>query len=96
MEPYRLKVKADGVKISFDADMQNTSGTIGGFEATINFNPENLAESSIVGSVDVNTLSTGNKKRDNHLKTDDFFSAEKYPKMSLNCRGVVDNPVYSV
>ncbi|MCG8575998.1 MAG: YceI family protein [Flavobacteriales bacterium] len=82
-----LKVKAEGVKIDFLTDIQNTSGTIGGFEATIHFNPEKLSESRITGTVDVATLSTGNNKRDDHLKSDDYFSAEKHPKMSFSSLG---------
>lgn len=78
-----LTVKMDGVKISFVADMQNTSGTVSGFKAKIKFNTDDLAKSSIEGSVDVKTLDTGNKKRDEHLKTADFFDAETYPTMSF-------------
>ncbi|MDA7803854.1 YceI family protein [Crocinitomix sp.] len=63
-----IKIKMDAVKINFVADMQNTKGSISGFEATINFDRDNLAKSSIEGSVDVNTLKTGIEKRDEHLK----------------------------
>ncbi|HRC36326.1 MAG TPA: YceI family protein, partial [Bacteroidia bacterium] len=40
-------------------------------DATINFN------------VDVASINTENKDRDAHLKSDDFFNAEKFPKMSF-------------
>ena len=33
--------------------------------------------------VDVNSVSTDNEMRDNHLKGDDFFNAEKYPQMKF-------------
>lgn len=35
-------------------------------------------------TIDVNSISTRVEMRDNHLKSDDFFSAEKFPKMSLS------------
>ena len=85
-EAQELTVKSEAVAISFLADMKKTSGTIGGFEAKIKFNMEDLASSSIVGSVKTNTLNTGSKKRDNHLKTADFFDAEKYPTMSFTSK----------
>lgn len=85
-EAQELKVRSEAVAISFLADMSKTKGTIGGFEATIKFNMDDLASSSIVGSVMTNTLNTGNKKRDNHLKTSDFFDAEKYPKMTFTSK----------
>ena len=78
-----MTVNMDGVKISFIADMQKTDGTVAGFKAKINFNADDLSKSTITGSVDVNTLNTGSKKRDEHLKTDDFFDAETYPTMSF-------------
>lgn len=78
-----LRVKSDNVKIKFVADMQGTEGTIGGFMAKINFDMDNLSASTIQGSVDVNTLSTSNEKRDEHLKSADYFEAEKYPKMTF-------------
>lgn len=81
-----LTVKSEAVAISFLADMSKTKGTIGGFEAKINFNMEDLASSSIIGSVMTNTLNTGSKKRDKHLKTADFFDAEKYPKMTFTSK----------
>lgn len=80
---HHLKVETDAVKISFLADKQKTKGTIGGFEAKINFNSDQLAKSSISGSVDVSTIDTGIKKRDEHLRSDDYFDVAKYPKISF-------------
>lgn len=34
-------------------------------------------------SLDVNSINTRIEARDNHLKTDDFFAADKFPKMTL-------------
>lgn len=34
-------------------------------------------------TVEVNTVNTGVEMRDKHLKSEDFFSAEKYPTMSF-------------
>jgi len=83
-----LTVKSDDVKIRFEMPSEELSGTIGGFEATINFDKDNLSESSIVGTVAVKTLNTANVNRDNHLKNDDFFSAAKYPTISFSSSGI--------
>ena len=34
-------------------------------------------------TVDVNSINTDEENRDKHLKSDDFFSAEKYPNMTF-------------
>ena len=34
-------------------------------------------------SVDVNSINTDNEMRDKHLKSDDFFNAEKFPAMTF-------------
>ncbi len=35
------------------------------------------------GTIKVASLSTDNTMRDNHLKSDDFFNAEKFPEISF-------------
>jgi polyisoprenoid-binding protein YceI len=60
-----------------------TGGIIGGLQASARFNPSDLATSSIGASVDVNTINTDNSTRDDHLKSDEFFDAAHYPKISL-------------
>ena len=83
-----LTVKTDAVKINFLADKQKTKGTIGGFEAVIKFNVDQLAKSSISGSVDVSTIDTGIKKRDEHLRSDDYFDIAKYPKIAFQSASI--------
>jgi len=61
----------------------NTGGSLGGLKANIEFNPANLAASSIQASVDVNTINTDNSSRDDHLKSDDFFDAARYPSITM-------------
>jgi polyisoprenoid-binding protein YceI len=48
---------------------------------TIQFDPENIADTSIEFEIDVDSIITGVKKRDDHLKSSDFFYQEKYPKI---------------
>lgn len=82
-----VKMNIETAKINFVADMQNTTGTVGGLIATIKFDPNDLANSTISGTVDVNTLDTETPKRDEHLKSADYFDAAKYPTMSFSSTG---------
>lgn len=61
----------------------NTSGTLSGLKGDINFNPSQVSASKFNVSVDVNTINTGIDMRDNHLKKEEYFNADKYPTLSF-------------
>jgi polyisoprenoid-binding protein YceI len=61
----------------------NVEGTFNGLQADIKFKPNDLASSSIEASVASNTVSTDNESRDTHLKSDDYFGVEKFPKIIM-------------
>ncbi len=61
----------------------NTTGSIGGLQADIHFDPSALSSSAIEASVDANTINTGNSGRDDHLKSADFFDVTHYPKINI-------------
>ncbi|HQV69334.1 MAG TPA: YceI family protein [Thermoflexales bacterium] len=50
---------------------------------TVDFNPENPATSSIDVKIDTASVDTRDEKRDGHLKSPDFFDAEKFPVMEF-------------
>ncbi|MBB6499534.1 YceI family protein [Pedobacter cryoconitis] len=58
-------------------------GSFKKFEGTIDAAKPDLTDAKIDFTIDVNSISTGVEMRDNHLKTDDFFNAVKYPVMTF-------------
>ncbi|MEP1151746.1 MAG: YceI family protein [Balneola sp.] len=58
-------------------------GTFSDYTAEITFDPENLSESMIDVEVMINSIDTKNSNRNDHLRTADFFDAEKYPTMTF-------------
>jgi len=52
-------------------------------EGTVHLNEANPANSSVAASVDVASVDTQTPDRDAHLRSDDFFNAERYPKMTF-------------
>lgn len=60
-----------------------TTGKFTGLQADIVFDKANLPGSSIEAHVDVNTIDSDNAMRDNHLKAEDYFDAEHYPKITM-------------
>lgn len=48
-------------------------------DGTVELNPANFADSSVVATIDVAAVDTGNAQRDAHLKSPDFFDTAKFP-----------------
>ena len=47
-----------------------------------------LSESATAATITVSSVRTGNEMRDNHLRSADFFEAERYPEMSFASTGL--------
>lgn len=63
--------------------ISNVKGNFEKFSGTFSLNEETKRFSSIIGMVQVASLTTQEAKRDGHLKSEDFFDVEKYPQMHL-------------
>jgi polyisoprenoid-binding protein YceI len=59
------------------------TGSFDKFEASIETDKEDFSKAKISFSADVASVLTGNVDRDNHLKSPDFFDAEKFPKITF-------------
>ena len=53
------------------------------FEATLNIDEANPENSAVTASIDVASIDTNVPDRDAHLRSDDFFNAEQYPKITF-------------
>jgi len=53
------------------------------YDVSIHTDIENLAISKVKGTVDVDSIDTGDEQRDAHLRSPDFFDVENYPRMSF-------------
>jgi len=58
-------------------------GHFGEYDGTIQFDPNALDQSRFDFTVKVKSINTQNGKRDNHLRSDDFFAADKFPVMTF-------------
>jgi polyisoprenoid-binding protein YceI len=56
-------------------------GTITGITGTIFFQPGAEEQSSVETSMPLSDLTTGNKKRDTHLLSADFFDVDRFPSI---------------
>jgi polyisoprenoid-binding protein YceI len=63
--------------------ISEVDGSFKSFTGSIASKSSDFTGSDIQFSMDVNSINTDNDMRDKHLKSDDFFNAEKYPKMTF-------------
>ncbi|MEM8894494.1 MAG: YceI family protein [Bacteroidota bacterium] len=77
----------EGYSITFNGS--GAEGTFGGLEGVIEFDPSNPATAMFNMTVDVSTISTGNKTKDKHARGDSWFDVVQFPKIkfvSSSCR----------
>lgn len=74
--------------VQFEFVKKEVKGTVTGLEAEITFDITNTKTMQIQGKIPVKNLSTENKKRDEHLKSPDYFDAAKYPYMFYTSTGI--------
>ncbi|MEJ7769135.1 MAG: YceI family protein [Chitinophagaceae bacterium] len=60
-----------------------TEGNFKLFDGSMEHTKPDFSDAKVEFSVDVASIDTDNEKRDKHLKSDDFFNAEKYPAMKF-------------
>ena len=67
-------------------------------EGTLQIDEERPENSSVSASIDVASIDTNVPDRDVHLRSDDFFNAEQYPKINFRSTRVepVDDTNYKV
>ncbi len=59
------------------------NGSFNKFETKITTSKADFSDAVVELSADINSIYTGNEMRDGHLKTADFFDAEKYPTLTF-------------
>ena len=68
--------------------ISNVKGKFSGISGVLKLDEADTTKSSIDASIPVATVSTGDEQRDGHLKSGDFFDAEKYPNFTFKSLSV--------
>jgi polyisoprenoid-binding protein YceI len=58
------------------------------YDAQITSDGDDFSTANIELKVNTSSIFTDNDKRDNHLRSDDFFNAEKYPQMIFKGKSI--------
>ncbi len=63
--------------------VSNTKGAMEDFNGTFSYDPKTKQLSALEGNVNVASVNTDDAKRDDHLRSADFFDVAKYPTMHM-------------
>ena len=69
----------------------NVKGDFKKYDATIDFDAATKSFKVFKANIETASVDTGIEKRDNHLKSDDFFLSEKFPKMTFEMKSYEAN-----
>lgn len=63
-------------------------GSFGEFKGELDFDAAKPGNTKASATIQVKSISTDNQKRDDHLRSADFFDAEKFPTITFESTGV--------
>ncbi len=87
-ETYRFDPSGSGIGFSVHQFLGTTHGKFTKFNGKIDVNREHPKNSSVTAQIDVRSIDTRIKKRDDHLRSAEFFNVDKYPQITFKSRSV--------
>lgn len=63
--------------------ISEVTGSFKDFAVDLHSSKNDFNDAAIEATISVNSINTGNDRRDAHLRTDDFFNAEKFPTIKF-------------
>ncbi|NKB88069.1 MAG: polyisoprenoid-binding protein [Acidobacteria bacterium] len=86
--PWNIDVPHTEVNFKVRHFFTPVTGTFSDYEIELMFDKEDPTNSSVNAVVQIASVSTGNERRDNHLRTDDWFGAGMYGQMTFESTSV--------
>ena len=87
-ETYRFDPSGSTIGFSVHQFLATTQGKFTKFNGKIDVNREHPENSSVTAQIDVRSIDTRIKKRDDHLRSAEFFNVDKYPQITFKSRSV--------
>jgi polyisoprenoid-binding protein YceI len=91
--PAKYTIDKAHTEVGFDVRhfFTKVHGRFNDFEGTIVFDEQDPSKISVEASAVTASISTDNQKRDGHLRSADFFDAEKFPSLTFKSNKVTAN-----
>lgn len=68
--------------------VSNVHGGFGKVTGTLNLDDKDITKSTVEATIDASTINTNEPKRDEHLKSADFFDVAKFPTITFKSTSV--------
>ena len=85
-ETYKFDQAHSTIGFSVHQFLGATHGKFTKFDGRIEIDREHPESSSVTAHIDVRSIDTGIVKRDNHLRSPEFFAVEEYPAITFKSR----------
>jgi polyisoprenoid-binding protein YceI len=87
-ETYKIDAAHSTIAFTVHQYLGVTNGKFSQFSGTIDIDREHPERSSVVARIPVNSIDTGIRKRDDHLRSPEFFNVAKFPEITFKSRSV--------
>jgi polyisoprenoid-binding protein YceI len=87
-ESYKFEPSGSTVGFSVHQFLGTTHGKFTNFNGRIEVDREHPENSSVTAQIDVQSIDTRIKKRDEHLRSAELFNVERYPRITFKSRTV--------
>ena len=85
---YKFGPSGSTIGFSVHQFLGTTQGKFTKFNGKIDVNREHPENSSVTAQIEARSIDTRIKKRDDHLRSAEFFNADKYPQITFKSRSV--------
>jgi polyisoprenoid-binding protein YceI len=87
-EIYKFDASGSAIGFTVHQFLGTTHGKFTSFNGKIDVDREHPENSSVTAQIDVRSIDTHVKKRDDHLRSPEFFNVEKLPQITFRSRSV--------
>jgi polyisoprenoid-binding protein YceI len=87
-ESYKFDPSGSTIGFSVHQFLGTTRGKFTNFTGRIEVDREHPENSSVTARIDVQSIDTRIRKRDDHLRSPEFFDVEKFPRITFKSRSV--------
>lgn len=87
-DPYNIDPGHSQVGFQIRHLVTQVGGKFNDYKGTVQLDPAKLESSSVEFAIKTASIDTGVADRDKHLRSADFFDAEKFPEITFKSKGI--------